>query len=189
MDGETYFRVTAAFAALFAALLGGLVGFYAQVKVKSLDFRAETRKSKASQRLSLYLPVLRFCYEFDSRLGRILKNLHTDWLRGSYLAQIQKGKGFADDPRETGYFVMSSVYELACFFGWTEAMRLHVDATKRSSERSRLRRYVSKLWRALRNRLPGQHKPAPIYFFDHDISLLRRLFQHQELFNVYVGPT
>lgn len=186
MDAEAYSHLAATFAAVVAALVGALVGFYAQIHVKHVDLSVEARRSKASQRLSLYLPVLRFCYEFDSRLGRILSNLHTDWLRQTYLDQIKKRKGFAADPRETGYFLMSSIYEFACFFGWTEAIARHVDATKRSSERSRFARLISKRWRRIRRRLPGKYRPAPIYFFDHDVSLLRRLFQHQELFDEYI---
>lgn len=183
-DNDTLLKIIAALAVVVAALAAALIGFYSQIKIKQYELRAQARKDRAAQRLAFYLPLLRFCYELDSRIGRILSVLHTEWLKASHLEKIRNNEGFAKDPRETGYFIMSSVYVFACFFGWTEAIKKGVDATKPLSERSRLGRWLRGVRRRLRRRMAGKSK---IFFFDRDISIVRRLFQHQELFQEYIA--
>lgn len=186
LDNDTIVKVAAGFAVVLAALIAALVGLYSQMKIKQFELRTQAKKDRAAQRLAFYIPLLRFCYEFDGRVGRILSVLSTDWLRSSHLNRIQNNEGFARDPRETGYFIMSSIYVFACFFGWTEAIKKGVDATKPLSERSRTGRWLSKLRQRLFNQISGMPGRSEIFFFDHDISVVRRLFQHQELFQEYV---
>lgn len=184
MDNETLIKVAAGFAVVVAALIAAILGLYTQIKLKQYELRAQARKDGAAQRLGLYIPLLRFCYELDGRIGRILAKLHLDWLRASHLERIRKNEGFAKDPREIGYFIMSSIYLLACFFGWTEAIQRGVDETKAFSERSKFRRLLSRIGRRLRG-LVRRDDESHIYFFDKDINIVRRLFQNQELFEKY----
>jgi hypothetical protein len=184
LDDDTIVKVVAACAVIIAAVIAALVGLYTQIKIKQFELRAQARKDAAAQRLGFYVPLLRFCYELDGRIGRILSALSTDWLRSTYLEQIRQDQGFAEDPRKTGYFIMSSVYVFACFFGWTEAIKKGVDATKPMSERARWRRALARSGQSV-NRLLRRKEKTKVFFFDHDISVVRRLFQYQELFKHY----
>jgi hypothetical protein len=180
LDNDTIVKIFAGFAVLVAAMFAAVFGLYSNVKIKRLEFQTQARKERAAQRLAFHIPLLRFCYELDGRIGRILEHLSSDWLRGSYLEDIQNDQGFAQDPRERGYFIISSVYVFACFFGWTEAIKKGIDATQPLAERGRLRRWASRAWERV---APPRRR---VFFFDHDISMVRRLFQFEELFASYL---
>jgi hypothetical protein len=184
LDPDTVVKVAAGFAAVVAAIILALVGYFSQLKLKRLEFRQQERKEKSAQRLAFHLPLLRFCYELDGRIGRILENLHTDWLDEQHLTSIHQGNGFAQDPRQKGYLIMSSVYMFACFFGWTEAIKKGIDATRPPAETGRLHRRLTAIigWCSARLR---KRKQPRVFFFDHDISVVRRLFQFEELFVAY----
>src|ERR1700729_2997851 len=184
IDPDTLVKIYAAFAVVVAALITALFGYYLQIKIKRIELQAQARKEKALQRLTLLLPLLRFSYELDGRIGRILAVLDTDWLKSTYLEKIRNEEGFAKNPLETGYFIMSSVYVFACFFGWTEAIKKGVDATESFSERTHINKWVSQLSRRFKL-LIGLPSEPHIFFFDVDISVVRRLFQYQELFHAY----
>ncbi len=115
MAEDTLIRIVAACAVVLAALVGTLVGFVAQKRLKRYEMRAQTLRDRAVQRLALQVPLLRFCYELDSRIGRILSVLHEDWLSETHLDRFRTNEGFAKDQREKGYFIVSSVYIFACF--------------------------------------------------------------------------
>lgn len=184
LDNETIIKIFAGFAVVVAAILTVLLGFYFQIKIKQFENLTQARKDRAAQRLTYFIPLLRFSYELDGRIGRILHVLSTDWLRSTHLEKIRKNEGFAKNPLETGYFIMSSVYVFACFFGWTEAIKNGVDATEQFSQ-GRGRRWLSNIARYVRRHL-GLPAKSNIFFFDTDISVVRRLFQYQELFKTYV---
>ena len=184
LDNDTIVKIWAGFAVVVAALITVVVGVYAQIKIKRFQLRAQAQKDRVAQRLTYFVPLLRFCHELDGRIGRILAVLNTDWLSSAYLEKIRRHEGFAKNPLETGYFIMSSTYVFACFFGWTEAMKRAVDATTPFSEKTGARKWLSKAGRRARDLLG---RPArSIFYFDSDISVVRRLFQYQELFETYV---
>lgn len=168
-----------------ATILAALVGWYSQLAVKLIEATVDERRNRAKRQDLYHIPLLRLCYELDGRIGRILSILETDWLKSSYLQAIHEGKGFAKDPREKGYFIMSSIYVFACFFGWTEAIKKGVD-TRALGWRSRVFRF----WMRLRGKAATE-----VFIFDKDILIVRRLFQYEELFSKYavtkklVNPT
>lgn len=178
LDKDTIIKICAGFAVVVAALVSVILGFWAQIKIKQFELRAQARKDRAAQRQTYYLPLLRLSYELDGRIGRILDQLSSDWLSSAHLEKIRKGEAFAKSPLETGYFIMSSIYVFACFFGWTEAIKRGMDATEPLSEQTGLRCWFAGIWRRIWPR---------IYFFDADISTVRRLFQYQELFKGYIA--
>lgn len=168
---------------IFATIVVALVIIYAQLRAKRLELDEEKRKTEAAQRLAYFAPFVRLCYELDARIGRIFDHLSDDWLNRTHLASVRDGKGFAESPLQTGYFLMSSVYVFACFFGWTEAIARGVDAT----EQARAGHRVHGKWIAWALRRNGHRRSrVPVYFFDQDISIVRRLFQYEELFENYV---
>ncbi len=185
LDYDTMVQIYAGSAVVIAAVLTVLLGFYFQIKIKQFELRTQARKDRAAQRLTFFIPLLRFSYELDGRIGRILDVLDTDWLRSTYLEKIRKNEGFAKNPLETGYFIMSSIYVFACFFGWTEAIKKGVDATEPFSEGGRVRRRLSNIVRYV-CQLLGLSARRNVFFFDADISVVRRLFQYQELFKTYI---
>lgn len=184
MSDESLLRLVAASAVVLAALVGTLLGFFAQKRLKRYEMRAQALRDRAARRRALHVPLLRFCYELDSRIGRILSMLHEDWLSATYLERFSGNDGFAKDQRQKGYFIVSSVYLFSCFFGWTEAIQRGVDETNRLAEQSALRRWLS---RKIRELIAAWRRKgdSAIYFFDRDIHIVRRLFQHQELFDAY----
>jgi len=185
LDNDTIVKIAAGFAIVVAALVTVMLGLYAQLKIRRFELQMQARKDRAAQRLTYYLPLLKFCYEFDGRIDRILAKLETDWLKSDYLVSIRAGEGFAKDPLKTGYFILSSTYVFACFFGWTEAIKKGVDPTKSFSEKTIVRRWLS---RKIRRGFRSLFHPSTgnIFFFDPDINVVRRLFQFQELFADYV---
>lgn len=191
LDKDTLIKIAVGFVGVVGAIVVALLGLYSQLRIKRLELRAEERRDQAARRLAFHIPLLRLCYELDGRIGRILSNLGTDWLQSSYLEKIHTGEGFARDPREKGYFIMSSVYVFACFFGWTEAIKQGVDATRAmaSNEGS----WNTRLLKVLR--IVKAEGTGRVFIFDHDISVVRRLFQYEELFCTYslskklVSPT
>jgi hypothetical protein len=176
-DNDTLVKIYAGFAVVIAAL----IGFRATLRIKALELEAQERREANAQRLTYHLPLLRFCYELDGRINRILAQLHGDWLRSEHLDKIRRGEGFAQNPLETGYFIMSSTYVLACFFGWTEAIKKGVDRTRPLTNRT----WYFRLWQRIRGFLLGPSAQPSVFFFDTDISIVRRLFQYQELFKDY----
>jgi hypothetical protein len=185
LDTDTLVKIATAFAAVVAAVITVLFGYYGQIKIKQFELRAQARKDRAAQRFRFFIPLLRFSYELDGRIGRILDSLHTDWLRLEHLEKIRRTEGFSKNPLETGYFIMSSVYVFACFFGWTEAIKKGVNATEPYSDYGRARKWHLNVAARVRQLL--RSRPASkIFFFDVDISVVRRLFQYQELFKNYV---
>lgn len=174
-----------AIAVISAALIAAVLGLYGNLKIKQMEIEEQIKRDRANQKLKFYLPLLRFCYTLDRRIGHILKVLDTDWLAKSHLERIQRREGFATDPNETGYFISSSIYLIACFFGWTEAIKQGVDSTKQFSQKSRLHRWLSKIRDKIYDKfkLPSRRD---IFLFDPDISTISKLFQYEELFNEYL---
>jgi hypothetical protein len=184
IDSDTLIKIIVGLATVVVAIIVALLGLYTQTKIKRMDYRAQARKDRAAQRLAFYVPLVRSCYEFDARIARILSSLHSDWLRSSHLDRIRQGEGFAQDPTQTGYFILSSLYVFACFFGWTEAIAIGVDATEHLAEMGRIRRRIM----AVRRRIgkTGSRRAHPdVFIFDEDVLIVRRLFQFEELFVAY----
>ena len=184
-DNDILSRAVNGGAILIGALAGALVAFYGNLRIKQFEHQTQRQKDNASQRLKFYLPLLRFCYDLDKRLKHVLNKLHSDWLAAAHLNKIRDNKGFATDPNEKGYFIMSSIYMLACFFGWCEAIKKGVDSTKSAPERNGVSKWLLKNKKRLYSRLNIRDK-ASVFLVDPNISLISRLFQHEELFNDYM---
>jgi hypothetical protein len=177
--------VLSAIAVIVSALIAAILGFYGNFRIKQLEIDTQAEKDRAEKRLRFYLPLLRYSYTLDRRIGHILTTLDTDWLAKSHLDKIKNKQGFATSPDEKGYFIISSVYIFACFFGWSEAIKKGVDATRPFSEKSRLRELLSKARRKVFAYLKIPEKKN-VFLFDPDISMVSKLFQYEELFNEYL---
>ena len=181
--------VLSAIAVIAAAVLGALIAFYGNVRIKRMDLRSQKESERAEQRLRYYVPLLRFTYTLDRRIGHILTTLDTDWLSKEHLDKIKNREGFAIDPNPEvkGYFISSSLYIFACFFGWAEAIKLGVDPTRPFSYRNQLHKTLSRAKKKVYTRLevPYVDKRA-IFLFDPDISIVSKLFQYEELFKQYL---
>jgi hypothetical protein len=186
MDPQTIQTVLAAVAVIVAAVIAGVLGFYGNFRIKQLEFDAQRRKEETIKRLSFYLPLLRFCNTLDRRIGHILTTLDTDWLAKVHLDKIKSKEGFVINPNEKGYFISSSMYIFACFFGWSEAIKRGVESTKSFSTKNRIHKLLSRAKRKLYNFL---HIPVKrdIYHFDPDLSVISKLFQYEELFDEYMA--
>jgi hypothetical protein len=179
---ETVFT---AIAVIFAALVAAILGLYGNLKIKQYEIDTQIEKDKSEQRLKFYLPLLRFSYTLDRRIGHILTTLHEDWLSKSHLEKIHNNQGFALDPNEKGYFIVSSIYIFACFFGWSEAIKKGVDATQPFSKKSDLRKQLSKIQKKIKTLLKIPEKKN-VFLFDPDISMVSKVFQYKELFQEYL---
>lgn len=185
LDKETLIKIIAGFAVVVSAFIAGMLGFFAQWKLKQLDLAQVQRKEKENQKLKFYIPLLRCLYELDDRFIRIFMNLDADWLDSKYLDAIKEKKGFALNPKEKGYFIISSIYLIACFFGVTEAIKKGVDTTKLSIDRKKPKGVYS--WaRKKINKLFKAREQYDIFQFDPDITIVCRLLQNKELFKKYI---
>jgi hypothetical protein len=185
LDKDTIVKIAAGFAVIVAAIFAATLGAYGQLALERYRGRQAVQKEKAGQRLKLYQPLLRFCYDLDRRLGHILTKLDSDWLRATYLDRIKAREGFAVNPAATGYFIISSLYMLACFFGWAEAIKRSGDASKAFKERSSIRKWLARGRRRIQKRV-GLNRDQSIFRFDPDISTVSKLFQYEELFRSYM---
>jgi hypothetical protein len=188
IDKDTLVKIVAAVAAIIAAFIAGMLGFYTQWRIKRFDKSLAEKKDKERERLRFYIPLLRSLYELDDRFDRIIMNLETDWLNAEYLDKIKNKQGFADNPNNKGYFIISSIYLIASFFGLTEAIKKGVDTTRFSSEKRR----IIKLWNSIRTRIYSTFGVTPklnIFQFDPDITKVCRLFQYEELFRQYMASS
>jgi hypothetical protein len=182
LDRETIVQLITAFGVVIAAFIAGMLGFFAQWKIKQLENANTQKREKENQRLKFYIPLLRCLYELDDRLDRIInKQLDSDWLAAKYLDDIKDNKGFAENPNNTGYFIISSIYLIGSFFGLTEAIKKGVDTTKFS--------YNQKIWNKLKakiKRILRLKQAHNIFQFDPDISSISRIFVHPDLFKGYI---
>lgn len=176
--------ILSAIAIIVAALIAALLGFYGNLKIKVLEIENQAERARAEQRLRYYLPLLRLCYTLDRRIGHILAVLDTDWLARGHLEKIHDGEGFAVDPKIRGYFIVSSIYIFACFFGWSEAIKQGVDRTIPFSRRSLSLTIKYKIYNLL-----NIGEKRDIFVFDPDISMVGKLFQYKELFDDYLEAT
>jgi len=177
-------KLCAALAVICSTLVGALLATYSALRIKRYEQHMQHQKTRAAQRLNFYQPLLRFCYEMDRRLGHIIAALDSDWLSGNYLESIKQGRGFASDPTQKGYFILSTVYIFACFFGWAEAIKRSGDAIQPFAEKSAIRRWLSRRTSWLRVKIGIQR--TAVFQFHTDISTLSKLFQYAELFDPYV---
>lgn len=177
--------IITAFSAIFATFLAGILAFWGQRKLKKLENATAERKEKEHQKLKFYIPLLRCLYELDDRFERILNNLETDWLNGEYLENIKNGKGFALDPNNKGYFIISSIYLIASFFGLTEAIKRGVDTSKLTRNKIKITFLIDKLYRWAIKKL-NLVETIKIFQFDPDVTKVCRLFQYEELFKCYM---
>ncbi|MCK9425997.1 MAG: hypothetical protein M0Q21_08175 [Ignavibacteriaceae bacterium] len=186
LDKETVIKILTAFAVIVAAFVAGMLGFFAQLILKRFDNLLAGKKEKENQKLKFYIPLLRCLYELDDRLDRIVnKQLDSNWLDAKYLDDIKNKKGFASNPNNTGYFIISSIYLIASFFGLTEAIKKGVDTTKFSYNHKTIVKYWNKL-KIIANKTLGLKQNQNIFQFDPDISIISRIFVHPDLFNNYI---
>lgn len=185
LDKETIIKLVAALGVVLAAFIAGMLGFFAQWKIKQFDNAQNEKKEKENQKLKFYIPLLRCLYELDDRFHTVIKNLETDWLHKEHLESIKAGKGFAEDPNKKGYFIISSIYLIASFFGLSEAIKKGVDTTKFSYDRYKIKRIGYKIKRWLYKTL-GVKQRFSIFQFDPEITKVCRLFQYEELFKDYM---
>ena len=184
-DQDTLFKILTGCAVVISAFIAGMLGFYAQWKVKQFEHAQIQKKEKESHKLKFYIPLLRCLYELDDRFIRIFKNLDADWLDSKYLDAIKEKKGFAENPKQKGYFIISSIYLIACFFGVTEAIKKGVDTTRLSRNRRApkgLRRVLANITSFFRIK-----QEYDIFQFDPDITVVSRLLQNKELFYSYIS--
>ena len=184
-DKDTIIKIYAAFAVIAAALIATILGFYGNLKIKQFEIEAQNKRERAQQRLKFYLPLLRFTYTLDRRIGHILTTLDTDWLAKDHLEKIHNNQGFAVNPDEKGYFIVSSIYIFACFFGWSEAIKKGIDSTKPFLNKNGLILLLSKIKKKILVYLKISGRPN-IFLFDPDISVVSKVFQYEELFNEYL---
>src|ERR1700733_1869218 len=185
MAKETIQNILTGASVILAALIATVLGYYGNLRVKRFEIEVQSRKEEANQRLRFYLPLLRFCDALDRRIGHILTKIDTDWLSKTYLEKIHKKEGFACNPDEKGYFISSSTYIFACFFGWSEAIKRGIASTSQVSESGRLSRWLSRAKRRFLNKL-GIADERGAFLFDPDISVVSKLFQYEELFSDYM---
>lgn len=186
LDKETIIKILAAFAVIVAAFIAGMLGFFTQWKLKQFDNALAQKKEKENQKLKFYIPLLRCLYELDDRLDRIInKQLDSNWLDTKHLDDIKTKKGFAANPNNTGYFIISSIYLIASFFGLTEAIKKGVDTTKFSYNY----KTITKIWNKLKvmvKKILRMKQTQNIFQFDPDISSISRIFVHPDLFKSYI---
>lgn len=178
-------KYLAALAVVIAACIGGIIGFLGQFILKNYYNKVSTKNKIRNKKLKFYIPLLRCLYELDERISTIINHLHTDWLSEEYLTEIKNNKGFAADPNKTGYFIISSIYVVASFFGVSETIKKDIDATKFSFEKYK----ISKIWHKIKDYLPvlfKAKKEPSIFQFDPEITKVYRLFQQEELFKKYM---
>lgn len=185
LDKTTIINLIATFGVVLAALIAGMLGFFAQWKINQIDNARSEKKGRENQRLKFYIPLLRCLYELDDRFHTIIKNLESDWLDKEHLTRIKDAKGFAEDPNKKGYFIISSIYLIASFFGLSEAIKKGVDTTKFSANRSKIRRVGIKLLKSW-YKFFGIKQRFSIFQFDPEITKVCRLFQYEELFKEYM---
>jgi hypothetical protein len=184
-DTNAYWQLATASAAVIAAVLGSALTLYGSFILKRFENRIQKIKESTSQRLKYHLPLLRFTYQLDKRIGHILTELHSDWLDAAHLEKIRKADGFASNPNEKGYFIISSIYMFACFFGWAEAIKQGFVITRPLSEKSKTAKIFSK-FKKFAWWLLGVKTKSNVFQFDPEISAVSKLFQHEELFNDYM---
>ena len=184
MDKETIIKILQPTAYIFSALLAGMIAYWANWNLKKLENRNTEKKEKEKERLKYFIPLLRCLYELDDRFDRIFKNLHEDWLDNKYLQSIKESKGFAINPKEKGYFIISSVYMIAYFFGVTEAIKKGVDTTKLTLD-GKKRKGINKLLHKI-SKFFSYETQSDIFTFDPDITVICRLLQNKELFYNYM---
>lgn len=85
---------------------------------------------RGNRKMKLYKPFIMFLYDFDSRLKKILDSQEPDWFNSKYLNNIKKKKGFAVDPNQKGYYILSSIYLVASFFAYAEIIQKDVEIAK-----------------------------------------------------------
>ena len=162
---EIWKIIVPAIMVIFSVVVGWLLSFVSQKKLKLFDVSL-SKKEREEQEIKFYIPLLRCLYELDDRFIRIFSNLHTDWLSKKYLDDIKKGIGFASNPRDKGYFFISTIYLIGCFFGVSEILKKRVDTKKMTITKNENNKYSVSL-------------------FDSDITKICRLFQDKELFYNY----
>lgn len=186
LDKETIIKILQVIGVVVAAFVAGMLGFLAQWKLKRFENALTQKKEKENQRLKFYIPLLRCLYELDDRIDRIInKQLDSNWLDAKHLEDIKQKKGFAENPNNTGYFILSSIYLIASFFGLTEAIKKGVDTTKFSYNH----KSITKFWNKLKIRVKkilGLKQTQNIFQFDPDISSISRIFVHPDLFSSYI---
>lgn len=178
-------NIITAIGVVAGAFIAGMLGFYAQMKIKHFDQRNKEKKEKEDQRLKFYFPLLRCLYELDDRFERILNNLEKDWLSNEYLSDIKNNCGFASDPNKKGYFIISSIYLIASFFGHIEAIKKGVDTTKLSYRLYQNKNWWRNIFRKFAKLLKIKRQFS-IFQFDPEITTVCRLFQYEELFKIYI---
>jgi len=181
-----FLKYIIAFASIIAVVISGFVSVVVQVILKGYDSKQSEKNKRKSKKTKFYIPLLRCLYELDERISTIIDHLHTDWLSEKYLTEIKDKKGFAADPNKKGYFIISSIYLVASFFGLSETIKKDIDATKFSYEKHRIR----KIWGKILARVPAawkaKQKPS-IFQFNPEITKVYRLFQQEELFKGYLS--
>ena len=90
-------KIIAGLAAIIAALVGAMLGFYGQLKIKDYELKIQRRKDKEAYLRKYYVPLLRFSYDLDRRIGHIIVKIDKDWLTGDYLKKIAGNDGFAKE--------------------------------------------------------------------------------------------
>lgn len=165
MSIEVIKIVIPAIVALLSVAIGAILTLLVQKKIKIFDFFLNEKERKEEES-KFYLQLLRYLYDLDDRLKRILQNLHTDWLDSKYLNEIKTHKGFAENPKNKGYLFISTIYMIGCFFGVTAMIRKRVDIKRNSVEKRK-------------------HNKIDIFQFDQNIKIISRLFQDTKLFEKY----
>lgn len=171
--------------AVILLLVGSIVTYISQYKLKEYDRSIVRRKERENKKIKFYIPLLRNLYDIDDRFKRILSNLDKDWLSKDYLDLIKEKKGFAKDPTEKGYFIISSIYLIASFFGIYEATKRGVNITNILKKGNWLKRNFQKLTEWGCQKLNIYHRKN-LFQFEPEINKISRLFQFEELFKEYM---
>lgn len=100
-----------------ATLIGGFaLGDLANRRKERFVSKQESDKKLRA----LMYPLLISAVELEDRLRKIILVLDQNWLQQEHLIHIKNSKGFAEDTKKTGYFVISSLYLLSRYFCYVE---------------------------------------------------------------------
>jgi len=185
MEILTQDKVIGLLTGIILVIIGGVITYFFQYRLKRFDRLIAAKKEQENKKTKLYIPLLRNLYDIDDRFNRIISSLDKDWLNKENLLLIKENKGFAEDPTEKGYFIISSIYLIASFFGIYEVTKKGADLTSIIKKTNWLKRNFNRFVKWT-NRKFNIKQNKNIFQFEPEIKKISRLFQFEELFKQYI---
>lgn len=149
---------------VFSGVLASSITLAGQWFIKKRDKESSLSEKRENEIRNYLYPLMNSCLELDGRISKIIFALDKDWLNGDFLKLIQQNdeNSFIKNPKNKGYFLISSIYLFANFFGCVELIKRTLGSTTSLSKRNN------------------------IYTFDPNITRLSKLFQYKELFDKFL---